>query len=172
MSRSTAKYTALPTAPEEEGLLAAASPLGSDDDESDTDTAVEASPGERPPSTSTSFPPPVDARFIQPTPSPWKRAGLLLAIAFLFWLTFQLKGRPGAAKAKVVHATRYSKEFKYRPAASPIITETLKDGRLRVRGAGPTSSATPVPVPTTKPKGTKKRSGKKRSGKGKKARKA
>ncbi|KAJ6537414.1 hypothetical protein DFH09DRAFT_1324270 [Mycena vulgaris] len=82
----------------DEGLFAAASPLGSDDDESDAETAGEASPGERPPSTS--FPSPVDPRFIQPTPSPWKRAGLLLAIAFLFWLTFQLKGRPGAAKAK------------------------------------------------------------------------
>jgi len=30
---------------------------------------------------------------------------------------------------------RYSEEFKYRPAASPVITETLKDGRLRIRGA-------------------------------------
>lgn len=30
---------------------------------------------------------------------------------------------------------RYSDEFKYRPAASPIITEKLKDGRIRIRGA-------------------------------------
>jgi hypothetical protein len=29
----------------------------------------------------------------------------------------------------------YSEEYKYRPAASPVITETLKDGRLRIRGA-------------------------------------
>lgn len=29
----------------------------------------------------------------------------------------------------------YSEEHKYRPAASPVITETLKDGRLRIRGA-------------------------------------
>ena len=61
---------------------------------------------------------------------------------------------------------RYSKEHKYRPAASPIITETLKDGRLRVRGAGPTTSATPTPTPV-KPKSTKKRT-KKRAGKAKK----
>ncbi|KAJ7638153.1 hypothetical protein B0H17DRAFT_849966, partial [Mycena rosella] len=66
----------------------------------------------------------------------WKRAALLLTIAFLFWLTFQIKG--AKRTPKVVHATRYSKEFKYRPAASPVLTETLKDGRLRVRGAGPT----------------------------------
>lgn len=30
---------------------------------------------------------------------------------------------------------RYSEEFKYRPAASPVITETLPDGRIRIRGA-------------------------------------
>lgn len=31
----------------------------------------------------------------------------------------------------------YSDEFKYRPAASPVITEYLKDGRIRLRGATP-----------------------------------
>jgi hypothetical protein len=41
---------------------------------------------------------------------------------------------------------RYSKEHKFRPAASPIITETLKDGRIRIRGAGPTATPTPTPV--------------------------
>lgn len=35
-------------------------------------------------------------------------------------------------------ACRYSKEYKFRPAASPIITERLKDGRTRLRGAQPT----------------------------------
>ena len=30
---------------------------------------------------------------------------------------------------------RYNDEFKYRPAASPVITEYLKDGRMRLRGA-------------------------------------
>lgn len=30
---------------------------------------------------------------------------------------------------------RYSDEHKYRPAASPVITETLADGRIRLRGA-------------------------------------
>ena len=33
---------------------------------------------------------------------------------------------------------RYSKEHKFRPAASPIITEILSDGRTRIRGAQPT----------------------------------
>lgn len=42
---------------------------------------------------------------------------------------------------------RYSKEHKYRPAASPILTETLHDGRTRIRGAAPTAT----PQPFTKP---------------------
>lgn len=33
---------------------------------------------------------------------------------------------------------RYSKDYKFRPAASPVITEQLKDGRVRLRGAQPT----------------------------------
>lgn len=32
---------------------------------------------------------------------------------------------------------RYSEEFRFRPAASPVITEYLKDGRIRLRGANP-----------------------------------
>lgn len=36
------------------------------------------------------------------------------------------------------NGTRYSKDFKFRPAASPVITEKLQDGRTRVRGAAPT----------------------------------
>ncbi len=44
----------------------------------------------------------------------------------------------------VISICRYSKEHKYRPAASPIITETLRDGRIRLRGAIP-PTATPTP---------------------------
>ncbi|KAJ7611343.1 hypothetical protein DFH06DRAFT_930588, partial [Mycena polygramma] len=78
-----------------------------------------------------------DPRFEQPPPAMWKRTALLFVMFFAFWLAFQIKGHR-AGGTKVVHANRYSKEYKYRPAASPIITETLKDGRLRVRGAAPT----------------------------------
>jgi hypothetical protein len=60
-----------------------------------------------------------------------------------------MKLSAGNSKPQVIYATRlvppsermlsangrYSEEFKYRPAASPVITETLKDGRLRIRGA-------------------------------------
>ncbi|KAJ7239166.1 hypothetical protein B0H12DRAFT_1136314 [Mycena haematopus] len=98
---------------------------------------------------------------------PWKRGALLLSIVLCFWLAYQLQHRTGTPK--IVYANRYSKEFKYRPAASPIITETLKDGRVRLRGAAPTTSATPMPTPTKKPKvkyGKKKRTGKKKPNRG------
>ncbi|OBZ72198.1 Casein kinase I isoform alpha [Grifola frondosa] len=78
-----------------------------------------------------------DPRFNPPTPSPWKRAALLAFVVFLIWLSFSLRlSKP--RQPEVVHATRYSKEYKFRPAASPIVTEQLKDGRVRVRGAAPT----------------------------------
>ncbi|KAK0200148.1 hypothetical protein DFS33DRAFT_128033 [Desarmillaria ectypa] len=36
-------------------------------------------------------PVPSDPRFDQPIPSPFARAGLLLLVAFLFWLAFSLR---------------------------------------------------------------------------------
>ncbi|EJF59172.1 hypothetical protein DICSQDRAFT_65500 [Dichomitus squalens LYAD-421 SS1] len=83
-----------------------------------------------------------DPRFNPPTPSPWKRFALVLFLVFLLYVGLKL--RVNAIKnlepePSVVHATRYSKDYKYRPAASPIITERLKDGRTRVRGAAPTA---------------------------------
>lgn len=56
---------------------------------------------------------------------------------------------------------RYSKDHKFRPAASPVITETLRDGRVRVRGAHPTP--TELPKPLKKQASTGKVSGKKRN---------
>ncbi|OAX39354.1 hypothetical protein K503DRAFT_689816 [Rhizopogon vinicolor AM-OR11-026] len=78
-----------------------------------------------------------DPRFNRPAPSIWKRISLLLVIVFLFWAAFQLKYQ--RSQPKIIHADRYSKEFKYRPAASPIITERLKDGVVRLRGAYPST---------------------------------
>ncbi|KAG2095856.1 hypothetical protein BD769DRAFT_272977 [Suillus cothurnatus] len=74
-----------------------------------------------------------DPRFNRPTPSLWKRVALLLVTAFLFWAAFRL--RADGSQPKIIHAERYSKDFKYRPAASPVITERLKDGVVRLRGA-------------------------------------
>ncbi|KAF9068667.1 hypothetical protein BDP27DRAFT_1448196 [Rhodocollybia butyracea] len=110
-----------------------------------------------------------DTRFRQPTPSPLKRVLLLLFIGFLFWFAFVL-GRARILRSKkpeIVYANRYSAEHKFRPAASPIITETLKDGRLRIRGAGPTGTPTPTPkpTPTIASKARKRKTGKKKLGK-------
>ncbi|KAJ7023570.1 hypothetical protein C8F04DRAFT_1133973 [Mycena alexandri] len=175
------KYDADDDANEESALLGDASPIGSDDErtvvdsgaspgghdsgaESDDDEGAEGRQGR---ARAREFPPAVDPRFVMPTPAPWKRAALLMLLVFCFWLAFQIKGH--RAKPKVVHASRYSKEYKYRPAASPIVTETLKDGRLRVRGAAPTTSVTPKPRPTPTPASpSKKRAGKGGKGKGKK----
>ncbi|EJD49445.1 hypothetical protein AURDEDRAFT_112609 [Auricularia subglabra TFB-10046 SS5] len=65
--------------------------------------------------------------------SAWKRAALLAFVFGLFWLAFRMRAAP--RRSPVVHAERYSRQFKYRPAASPIVTSKLPDGRTRIRGA-------------------------------------
>ncbi|KAJ7838102.1 hypothetical protein B0H14DRAFT_3141210 [Mycena olivaceomarginata] len=165
----SAKYALLPDADEGDALLRAPGDdsdgqgEGEGEDDGDGAGAGSAAGRERGEGSDT-FPPPVELRFEQTPPAAWKRAGLLVLIFFCFWLAFQIKGH--RAPPNVVHASRYSKEFKYRPAASPIVTETLKDGRVRVRGAAPTSSATPAPKPTA----AKPKTGKRKGGKGKKNR--
>ncbi|KAF8188863.1 hypothetical protein K438DRAFT_2019203 [Mycena galopus ATCC 62051] len=84
MPKSTAKYTLLPDNDEEEGLLSNA----------DLDT----------PGLESNFPPAVDPRFVQQTPSLWKRIGLLVLIlfSFLLFFAFQLmkKGRGRTSDAE------------------------------------------------------------------------
>lgn len=60
---------------------------------------------------------------------------------------------------------RYSPEFKYRPAASPVVREKLKDGRTRIRGGRPGDDTDP-PIPTKRvaPPVTTKRKKKRRGG--------
>ncbi|KIY52221.1 hypothetical protein FISHEDRAFT_56186 [Fistulina hepatica ATCC 64428] len=90
---------------------------------------------------------------------PWRwRILSLFVLSFSLWYTF-LKPRSGPPQ--IIYASRYSKEFKYRPAASPIITETLKDGRLRIRGAAPTMSSPPKSTPKPDKTKRKKRDSKK-----------
>ncbi|RPD54840.1 hypothetical protein L226DRAFT_470955 [Lentinus tigrinus ALCF2SS1-7] len=80
-----------------------------------------------------------DPRFNPPTPSAWKRIALIVFLFVLLWGGYKLRlNAIQQTGEKVVHAQRYSKDFKFRPAASPIITEKLKDGRTRLRGAAPT----------------------------------
>jgi hypothetical protein len=62
------------------------------------------------------------------------------------------------SRSRVLLNYRYSKEHKFRPAASPIITETLKDGRIRIRGAEPSMSSTATPKPTPTKRKRKARS--------------
>ncbi|KAF8960458.1 hypothetical protein BDZ97DRAFT_1310433 [Flammula alnicola] len=106
-------------------------------------------------------------RFTQPTPSPLKRAALLIFLGLLLWIGFQMRFGllEATRKPKIVHASRYSKEHKFRPAASPVITETLKDGRIRLRGALPAPTAAQTPVATKSSKGSSK--GKRKTGKSK-----
>ncbi|KZT51206.1 hypothetical protein CALCODRAFT_488112 [Calocera cornea HHB12733] len=83
----------------------------------------------------------VDERFHQPSVPWWKRVLLVLFILLLAGLVWLLKDVGRSLSPKVVYADRYSAEFKYRPAASPIITETLNGGRtLLVRGALPAAT--------------------------------
>lgn len=77
-----------------------------------------------------------DPRFNLPAPSIWKRVALIVFVFFIFWFAINMRMRQ--SKPQVIHAQRYSSEYKFRPAASPIITERLKDGRTRLRGAAPT----------------------------------
>ncbi|KAF7309262.1 hypothetical protein MIND_00296500 [Mycena indigotica] len=105
-------------------------------------------------------PPPRPRLQIQPKPL-WRRHLLsMLLVALLAWLVLR-RGIGKETKPKVIYANRYSNDYKFRPAASPIVTETLKDGRLRVRGAAPTTSKAPEPKPT-KTKVKKRRTGKKK----------
>ncbi|PVF95355.1 hypothetical protein CPB86DRAFT_875747, partial [Serendipita vermifera] len=84
---------------------------------------------------------------------------IVIVIVAYFWLSWtdpdQIALRQHAWDAamerirgkQVVHANRYSNEFRFRPAASPIITETLPDGRTKLRGARH-GDHIPIPTPT------------------------
>ncbi|KIL64776.1 hypothetical protein M378DRAFT_178691 [Amanita muscaria Koide BX008] len=101
--------------------------------------------------------------------STYKKLTTLLAVfAILIGFILSTYQATQTGKSKVVYANRYSKEHKFRPAASPIVTETLKDGRIRIRGAEPTMSA-PPPNRTTNPKPKRKRKVAKKKAASKKA---
>ncbi|KAL5536425.1 hypothetical protein ACEPAF_247 [Sanghuangporus sanghuang] len=93
------------------------------------------------------------------TPNIWSRFRKILLILAAVWLALAILRGSGRQRPKVVHARRYSESYKFRPAASPIVTETLKDGRIRIRGAEPTARSTPSATPKSK---TRKRRARKR----------
>ncbi|WRT70325.1 uncharacterized protein IL334_007323 [Kwoniella shivajii] len=80
----------------------------------------------------------VEDEFNRPPPSWWKRSLLVLTLCFMAWMSVWL-GRKGLgtdnSKPTIIYASRYSEEHKYRPAASPVITEHLPGNRIRLRGA-------------------------------------
>jgi len=96
-----ANYELIPTADENEHLLESETEVDDDDDSTSQLTVVE------PSQTEVTVAP--DSRFYQPTPSPFKRAALLIFIGFLFWLAFSLRKAAWRAKKspKIVHAHRY-----------------------------------------------------------------
>ncbi|WWC64688.1 uncharacterized protein I303_107299 [Kwoniella dejecticola CBS 10117] len=78
----------------------------------------------------------VQEEFNRPPPSWWKRTLLILVILAMAWFSIWL-GRKGMEEKgpTIIYANRYSDEHKYRPAASPVITEYLSGNRIRLRGA-------------------------------------
>ncbi|KAF8917087.1 hypothetical protein CPB85DRAFT_238900 [Mucidula mucida] len=75
--------------------------------------------------------------------SPFKRTILFIFVGLALAIVYsRLKSKSLERQNKVVYAKRYSDEFKFRPAASPIITETLKGGGTKLRGALPTPTPT------------------------------
>ncbi|KAI0090174.1 hypothetical protein BDY19DRAFT_905224 [Irpex rosettiformis] len=70
-----------------------------------------------------------DPRFNPPTPSIWTRLALVVLVIILFWFGVNMR-KEMARPPPEVQALRYSNEFQYRPAASPVITETLADGQV------------------------------------------
>ncbi|KAL5513643.1 hypothetical protein ACEPAH_4042 [Sanghuangporus vaninii] len=94
------------------------------------------------------------------TPNIWSRFRKILLILVAVWLALAILRGSGRQRSKVVHANRYSDDYKFRPAASLIVTETLKDGRIRIRGAEPTARSTPSATPKSKTR--KRRSSKRR----------
>ncbi|TFK28288.1 hypothetical protein FA15DRAFT_584624 [Coprinopsis marcescibilis] len=116
------------------GSVAPAEPYDDDDD----DAAEE--PAANPRRTVTS-----------PQPNRLRQFALIFFFLLSLWLAYAVRHHLEWKKKRpqIVYASRYSKEYKYRPAASPIITETLKDGRILLRGATPLSEEpTPTPAPT------------------------
>ncbi|KAL0958314.1 hypothetical protein HGRIS_000459 [Hohenbuehelia grisea] len=84
-----------------------------------------------------------DPRFQPPTASKGQRVALLVFLAFLFWVALFMRRdiwnvllqSESDAELRALEADRYSDDHMFRPAASPVITETLDNGYVRLRGA-------------------------------------
>ncbi|KAF7371206.1 hypothetical protein MSAN_00756200 [Mycena sanguinolenta] len=115
-TKSKAKYTLLPSAPDEaDALLDGLSPAAStsqldlpsslpddfDMDQLDAELAL-LEGGSRPRrdrAAQTTFPPTIDPRFVQHKPAAWKRVALLLFIGLCFYVAVQLQAHVRQRKA-------------------------------------------------------------------------
>ncbi|KAK0476260.1 hypothetical protein EDD18DRAFT_1216171, partial [Armillaria luteobubalina] len=57
----------------------------------------------------------------------------------------------------VLSVPRYSDQYKFRPPASPIVTETLKGGGTRLRGVNRTATLRTIPMPMLEKKRSRRR---------------
>ncbi|KAF8604321.1 hypothetical protein BDV93DRAFT_440667 [Ceratobasidium sp. AG-I] len=81
------------------------------------------------------IPTPASSGSKRSTTSAFRRVLLIPVLVFLFYLSFKYyvwATKP--VQPEIIYADRYSEKHRFRPAASPIITEKLKDGRIRIRG--------------------------------------
>ncbi|CAE6459424.1 hypothetical protein ACGC1H_004048 [Rhizoctonia solani] len=65
----------------------------------------------------------------------FRRIMMIPVLVFMIYLAFKSYTWVAVPKKpEIIYADRYSDQYKFRPAASPIITEKLTDGRIRIRG--------------------------------------
>ncbi|GAB1525450.1 hypothetical protein RhiXN_12132 [Rhizoctonia solani] len=64
-----------------------------------------------------------------------RRVAMIPILVFALYLLFKsYNWLATPKKPEIIYADRYSHEYKFRPAASPIITEKLKNGKILIRG--------------------------------------
>ncbi|KAG8738822.1 hypothetical protein FRC12_016542 [Ceratobasidium sp. 428] len=81
------------------------------------------------------IPTPASSTSKRSTHSAFRRVLLIPVVIFALYLSFKYyTWVTTPVKPEIVYADRYSDKYKFRPAASPIITEKLNDGRIRIRG--------------------------------------
>lgn len=85
-----------------------------------------------------------DSRFTQPTPSPFKRAALLLFIGFLLWIALEMRFKllEATRKPQIIHASRYV-AILFRLKSTPIYY--IADIRKSINSAQQLVQSSPKP---------------------------
>lgn len=111
MSSQTAKYKPAPLKADSDAEVDA------NDDDSTVDNTTQ--------TTRTQLEP-IASLFVQPTPSPWKRAALIAFTLLMFWFAFSMRMSLYEAKQQqVVHAKRYVHQRHYISLRRPGLTLVL-----------------------------------------------